>query len=44
MTFLESEGYAVADFITGDALYDEFLKTPCNLVILDVLMPGSTGP
>ncbi len=42
-TFLESEGYSVADFATGDALYDEFIKKTCDLVILDVVMPGSTG-
>lgn len=42
-TFLASEGYLVKDFSTGDALFEEFLRTPCDLVILDVLMPGSTG-
>lgn len=42
-TFLESEGYQVRDFSTGDALFDEFTEKPCDLVILDVLMPGSTG-
>ena len=29
-TFLESEGYSVADFATGDALYDEFIKKPAT--------------
>lgn len=42
-TFLESEGYQVRDFSTGDALFDEFQKSPADLVILDVLMPGSSG-
>lgn len=41
--FLESEGYEVFDFKNGDLLYESFLKTNCDLVILDVLMPGSTG-
>lgn len=42
-TFLESEGYIVTDFENGDLLFEEFLKCPCDLVILDILMPGSTG-
>ncbi len=42
-TFLESEGYQVRDFSTGDALFDAFTGKPSDLVILDVLMPGSTG-
>ncbi len=42
-TFLESEGYQVKDYSTGDALFEEFQSRPCDLVILDVLMPGSTG-
>lgn len=42
-TFLESEGYQVKDFGTGDDLYEAFLKKPSDLVILDVMMPGSSG-
>lgn len=42
-TFLESEGYQVRDYSTGDALFEEFAERPCDLVILDVLMPGSSG-
>ena len=42
-TFLESDGYAVEDFPTGDLLLERFLKEPCDLVILDVTMPGSSG-
>ncbi len=41
--FLESEGYRVRDFATGDALLQCFLEEPCDLVLLDVLMPGSSG-
>ncbi len=41
--FLESEGYAVAGYENGDLLYDAFLREPCDLVILDVMMPGSSG-
>ena len=42
-TFLESEGYQVTDFENGDLLFKEFLISPCDLVIVDILMPGSTG-
>lgn len=42
-TFLESDGYAVEDFPTGDFLLQRFLQSPCDLVILDVMMPGSSG-
>ena len=42
-TFLESDGYAVEDFATGDSLLARFLEKPCDLVILDVMMPGSSG-
>ncbi len=42
-TFLESEGYEVTGFPDGDSLFAAFTKCSCDLVILDVLMPGSTG-
>ncbi|MBQ9346599.1 MAG: response regulator transcription factor [Oscillibacter sp.] len=42
-TFLESDGYAVEEFPTGDLLLERFRETPCDLVILDVMMPGSSG-
>ncbi len=42
-TFLESEGYVVAAFENGDLLLDAFQKAACDLVILDVMMPGSGG-
>lgn len=42
-TFLESEGYLVNDYTNGDALFEEYQKNPCDLVILDVMMPGSSG-
>lgn len=42
-TFLMSEGYEVSDFSTGDALFEKFLQNEPDLVILDVLMPGSSG-
>ncbi len=42
-TFLENDGYETEDFPTGDALYERFEAAPCDLVVLDVMMPGSDG-
>ncbi|MDO5672659.1 MAG: response regulator transcription factor [Actinomycetaceae bacterium] len=41
--FLESEDYVVEGFSTGDALYARFVEEPCDLVILDIMMPGTDG-
>ena len=42
-TFLESDGYEVRSFSTGDELLAEFSRYPSDLVILDVMMPGKDG-
>jgi len=42
-TFLENAGYTVEDFESGDALLAAFAESPADLVILDVMMPGSNG-
>ena len=42
-TFLSSDGYEVEDFSTGDFLLERFQQEPCDLAILDVMMPGSDG-
>ena len=42
-TFLINDGYAVEDFPTGDALLERFSDAPCDLAILDVMMPGRDG-
>ena len=42
-TFLESDGYEVIAFENGDLLLKSFRKNPCDLVILDIMMPGSNG-
>jgi len=42
-TFLENAEYLVEDFETGDLLFEAFTKSPPDLVILDVMMPGSNG-
>ena len=42
-TFLASDGFTVEDFPTGDLLLERFRQEPCDLAILDVMMPGSDG-
>lgn len=42
-SFLENGGYCVTAFENGDALLAAFQEQPCDLVILDVMMPGSNG-
>jgi len=41
--FLENAGYDVKDFETGDLLLSAFSENPADLVVLDVMMPGSNG-
>lgn len=43
ISFLSSEGYQVIGFENGDALYEQFIKQSCDLIILDVNMPGNNG-
>ena len=42
-TFLINDGYNVKDFPSGDLLLDEFDKKEPDLVILDIMMPGTDG-
>ncbi|PKM84008.1 MAG: DNA-binding response regulator [Firmicutes bacterium HGW-Firmicutes-13] len=42
-SFLESEGYRVTAFENGNKLLATFQEKSCDLVILDVMMPGSSG-
>ena len=41
--FLEKSGYSVKTFTTGDELYNEFYLNPADLLILDIMMPGTDG-
>ncbi len=41
--FLKSEGYNVLPFENGNDLFSKFQEKPCDLVILDIMMPGSDG-
>lgn len=42
-SFLEEEGFRVKTFATGDELLSAFLSESCDLVILDIMMPGTDG-
>lgn len=42
-SFLESDGYRVWAFETGDALMEAFQSAPADLVILDIMMSGTDG-
>ena len=42
-SFLKKDGYQVKAFETGDELFTAFQETPSDLVILDIMMPGSSG-
>jgi len=41
--FLQNAGFTVRTFSTGDALFAAFQETPCDLVVLDIMMPGTDG-
>lgn len=41
--FLNTAGYDVKKYTSGDELYDAFRENECDLVILDIMMPGSDG-
>lgn len=41
--FLEAEGYRVRGFPNGEELLEAFPENPCDLIILDVMMPGMSG-
>lgn len=41
--FLKNDGYEVQSFENGDLLFKAFQEKPCDLVILDIMMPGTDG-
>lgn len=41
--FLKNEGYEVHGFENGDELYESFLHSPADMIILDIMMPGTDG-
>lgn len=42
-SFLASDGYDVRSFESGDTLLEAFHREPAELVILDIMMPGTDG-
>ena len=42
-TFLENDGFKVIAFENGDLLLEKFKEDPADLVVLDIMMPGSNG-
>lgn len=42
-SFLEDAGFRVRTFADGDALLAAFQQQPADLVILDIMMPGTDG-
>lgn len=42
-SFLENAGYAVTLFENGDLLYEAYKKNPPDLIVLDIMMPGTDG-
>lgn len=41
--FLKNSGYEVKTFATGDLLLTAFKEMPCDLILLDIMMPGTDG-
>ena len=41
--FLQNAGFSVQTFSTGDALFKAFREKPCDLAVLDIMMPGTDG-
>lgn len=42
-SFLKKEGFRVRTFENGDSLLEAFLENPCDLIVLDIMMPGRDG-
>ncbi|MDA3733746.1 response regulator transcription factor [Niameybacter massiliensis] len=41
--FLEKEGFVVECFESGESLLEVFQTNPCDLIILDIMLPGIDG-
>lgn len=42
-TYLIKEGYDVVDFADGISAFESFSKTPSDMLVLDIMMPGMDG-
>ncbi len=41
--YLSQAGFRVRTFADGDSLFETFRQSPCDLVVLDIMMPGTDG-
>jgi len=41
--YLSNENFLVETFSSGDSLFEAFSERPCDLIILDIMMPGTDG-
>ena len=41
--YLEKEGYVVRDFSNADSAYEIFKSQPCDMLVIDIMMPGTNG-
>jgi len=41
--YLEKEGYFVRDFYDADSAYEAFKEQPCDMLVIDIMMPGTNG-
>ena len=41
--YLEKEGYSVRDFDNASAALDSFKKSGCDMLVIDIMMPGLNG-
>lgn len=42
-SFLENKGFQTQSFDNGDSLLESFLMRPADMIILDIMMPGTDG-
>jgi DNA-binding response OmpR family regulator len=43
ISFLKKEGYEVKGFSNGEAFISHFLNIPCEMVLIDLMLPGIGG-
>ncbi|MBN1623977.1 MAG: response regulator transcription factor [Clostridia bacterium] len=41
--YLEKEGYSVMDYDNADSAYAAFLNSQCDMLVIDIMMPGTNG-
>lgn len=41
--YLEKEGYETRAFSNADSAFAEFVKSGCDMLIIDIMMPGTDG-